>query len=300
MITLRRARERRHERRRTQEAWLTFDPRDGPNPLDEAFGCLEILGEHRLPPGASVPHPQRDAEIVTYVREGALAYADSLGHSGVIHTGEFQHMTALRGVRHRETNVSRSDWAHVFQIWLRPSEVGLAPGQEQKRFSAAERRGLLRVVASSDGRRASLRVHQDALLCSAMLDPGQHVVHELAPGRSAWLHVVKGEVTLGDVVVGTGDGAGLCGERSVSLTAREETEILLVDLGEASASARQADRPPVVGVDVGVLLPIQNGKRPPTNGTVESDLVGLPSDRSDLAGIPAGRAVASDVGRPAA
>src|SRR4051812_6920827 len=120
MITLRRARERRHERRRKQEAWLTFDPRDASNPLDEAFGCLEILSEHRLPPGASVAHPQRDAEIVTYVREGALAYADSLGRSGLIHTGEFQHMTALRGVRHRETNVSRSDWAHVFQIWLRP------------------------------------------------------------------------------------------------------------------------------------------------------------------------------------
>ena len=174
---------------------------------------------------------------MTYVREGALAYGDSMGHSGVIHTGEFQHMTARRDIRHRETNVSRSDWAHVFQIWLRPSEAGLAPGREQKRFSAAERRGLLRVVASSDGRRGSLRIRQDAVLCSAILDPGQHVVHELGPGRCAWLHVVKGAVTLGDVVVGNGDGAGLSGERAVSLTARTETELLLVDLGEAPVSA---------------------------------------------------------------
>jgi redox-sensitive bicupin YhaK (pirin superfamily) len=262
MITLRRARERRHERRRKQESWLTFDPRDAPNPLNLAFRWLEILGEHRLPPGASLAHPQHDAEIVTYVREGALAYADAMGHSGVIHTGEFQHMTARRGVRHRQTNLSRSDWAHVFQIWLRPSDADLVPGQEQKRFSAAERRGVLRVVASSDGRRASLRIHQDAVLCSAMLDPGQHVVHELVPGRSAWLHVVKGEVTLGDVIVGTGDGAGVSGERAVSFTARIETEILLVDLGDAPVSAPHEEHPPAVAMGVSPVDAHPNGAPP--------------------------------------
>ena len=69
-------------------------------------------------------------------------------------------------------------------------------------------------------------------MCSALLDPGQHVVHELLPGRSAWLHLVQGEVTLGDVVLTTGDSAGVTAERAVSLTAQEETEILLLDLGE--------------------------------------------------------------------
>ena len=264
MITVRRAKDRRHERRRKQESWLTFDPRDGPDPLDLAFGCLEILSEHRLPPGASVAHPRQDAEIVTYVREGALAYSISRGRSGVIHTGEFQHMTARREVRHRETNVSRSDWAHVFQIWLRPSEAGLVPAQEQKRFSAAERRGRLRIIASPDGRLASLRIRQDAVLCSAMLDRGQHVVHELGAGRSAWLHVVKGEVTLGDVVVGTGDGAGLSGERAVSLTARTETELLLVDLGEAPVSAPHIEHQPLVVVSVGPVDFQRNGTPPGT------------------------------------
>ena len=66
---------------------------------------------------------------------------------------------------------------------------------------------------------------------SALLDPGQHVVHELSQGRRAWLHLVHGEVILGDVVLTAGDGAGFTGERAVSLTAREDAEILLVDLG---------------------------------------------------------------------
>ena len=68
-------------------------------------------------------------------------------------------------------------------------------------------------------------------MCSTMLDPGQHVVHELSPGRSAWLHLVQGEAMFGDIVLTTGDSVGITAERAVSLTAREETEILLFNLG---------------------------------------------------------------------
>jgi len=233
MIAVRRAKDRHHDHRRRQEIWHTFYPQDRADPLADGFGALESLAEDRLPPGAGLPRqPPRDAEILTYVREGALTYEDSMGGSGVIHAGEFQRMTGGRGIRHSKTNASRADWAHVFQIWLRPSEPWLEPGQEQKRFCAAERRDVLCVVASADARRGSLRLHQDVLMYSAMLEPGQHVVHELSQGRSAWLHVVQGEATLGDLVLSTGDGAGVTGERAVSLTAREETEILLLDLGQ--------------------------------------------------------------------
>jgi redox-sensitive bicupin YhaK (pirin superfamily) len=232
MITVRRAKERNHDCLRKQEVWHTFRPQDRADPLADGFGTLEILNEYRLPPSAgALRHLRHDAEILTYVRDGALAYEDSMGRSGVIRAGELWRMTAGRGIRHSETNASRTDWAHVFQIWLRPSEAGLEPNHEQKRFSAAERRGLLCVVASPDAQRGSLRLHGNALMYSTMLDPGQHMFHELSQGRSAWLHLVQGEVTLGDVVLTTGDGAGVTAERVVSLTAREETELLLLDLG---------------------------------------------------------------------
>ncbi|MFC1525949.1 pirin family protein [Candidatus Latescibacterota bacterium] len=234
MITLRRDGERHHDTSRRQESWLTFDPRDRADSLADGFGFLELLDEGRLSPGEDMPrHPHGDAEIVTYVRAGSLAYEDSMGQSGVIQAGEFQRTTNGRGGHHHETNASRTDWAHVFQIRLRPSQAELEPNREQRRFSAAERRGVLCVVASPDARRDSLRLHQDALMYSSLLDPGQHVVHQLPPGRSAWLHVVEGEAMLGDEVMTTGDGASVQAERAVSFTAREETEILLLDLGGA-------------------------------------------------------------------
>jgi redox-sensitive bicupin YhaK (pirin superfamily) len=231
VITLRRAKDRLYHRLRRREVWHTFQPQDPDEVRATGFGALVILDEDRLPPGAGIsPAKRKDAEIVTYVREGAVAYRDSTGRSGVIQAGEFQHVTAGHGVRYGEMNASRTDWAHMFQIWLRPSLAGFQPGYDQRRFSAAERRGGLCVIASPDARGGSLRIHHDALMYSATLDPGQHVVHELARGRRAWLHLVEGEATLGDIVLTTGDGLGVIAERALSLTAREATELLLLDL----------------------------------------------------------------------
>jgi redox-sensitive bicupin YhaK (pirin superfamily) len=231
VIILRPAKERQHARRRRYEEWSTFDARNPADPLANGFGVLESLNESRLRPGASASrHSQNEAEILTYVREGTLSYSDSLGGACVLRAGEFQRMTLGRGIRRNGTNSSHSDPAHAFQIWLRPAQRGVEPSQDQKRFSAAERRGLLCVVASPDGRRGSLRIAQDALLHSALLEPGQHLVHELGPGRIAWLHLVEGEVALPDGILDAGDGAGISEDRAVSFTAREASEILLLDL----------------------------------------------------------------------
>jgi redox-sensitive bicupin YhaK (pirin superfamily) len=121
MITLRRAAERHYDRRHKQEVWLTFYPRDRADPRADHFGPLKSLSERRLPPGAIASQtPHHDAEIVTYVRAGALAYEDAPGRSGVIQAGEFQGTTAGRGIRRSEKNASRSNWAQVFQLLLAP------------------------------------------------------------------------------------------------------------------------------------------------------------------------------------
>jgi redox-sensitive bicupin YhaK (pirin superfamily) len=246
MITLRRANDRHHSRRHKRDLWFTFYPQDRADPLGDGFGALATLNEERLPPGASVPlHPARDAEFITYVFEGALAQKDTRSCcSSVIRAGEFQRMTAGRGSRHSERNASRTDWAHVFRMALHPTESRLESSHQQKRFSSAERRGVLCVLASPDGRKGSLRIRQDALIYSAMLDPGQHLIHELSPGRRAWLHVVHGEATLGEGVLAAGDGVGFTAERAVSFTARTEGEILLFDLGERRQTSTKNERVP--------------------------------------------------------
>jgi redox-sensitive bicupin YhaK (pirin superfamily) len=145
-------------------------------------------------------------------------------------------MTIGGGIHHEEMNALRTDFAHIFRISLRPTEVGLDSAHEQKRFAVGQRRNLLCVIASPDGRKKSLRILEDALIYSSILEPGHHIVHELSPGRSAWLHVINGEVTLQNTILTEGDGVGVTIEPSVSLTAQENTEILLVDLGPTPRS----------------------------------------------------------------
>ena len=242
MITLHRNTKRHYLQRGEISSWLTFHRQDQAEPPVDGFGVLATLNEVRFPPGGgSAPPPLEETEIVTYVRRGALAQEDSTGNASVIRAGEFQRKTIARGVHHKETNASRTCWVHLFRIALRPSEIGLAAAQEQKRFTAAQRHNTLCVVASPDERRGSLRIFQDVLILSSVLDPGHHLLHELLPGRSAWLHVISGEVTLSNLILAQGDGVGVTVEPSVSLTAQENTEILLVDVGPGPESpVRQA------------------------------------------------------------
>jgi len=235
MIKVERESERRHVQRGQREVWHTFYPVQAhPSGGTDDFVALRTFNEIRLPPGGVwTPHPPEEAEILTYVYRGALAQEDSTGRSGVLHAGEFQRMTVGRRIRHKETNPSRAAWASVFRIALRPAQLGIDCTHEQRRFPAALRHNVLCVVASQDGRKGSLPIHQDALLYSAVLDPGQHLIHELTPGRSVWLHLICGEATLQDVVLSPGDGAGVAREPAVSLTARQRTELLLLDLGPA-------------------------------------------------------------------
>ncbi len=236
MITLRRATERYHEHSRRYDVWHTFDQRVGlafgvGDFGVGAFGALEDVDEGRIRPGAGVAQRwQHDAEVITYVREGGVVHEDASAEATVLQAGEFQQRTIARGARQSEKNASRNDAAHIFHVTLRHRGACGESVPQQKRFSAAERRGVLCLVASTDGRGGSLRLNQDVLMLSALLDPGQHVVHALADGRSAWVHLVHGEAKLGDVVLRTGDGAGVTADRAVSITARAVTEILLINL----------------------------------------------------------------------
>jgi quercetin 2,3-dioxygenase len=229
MTVVRRAGDRIHDRRGKQDNWISFD---GANALDDGFGALEALSEIHLAPGAVAALSERkQIETLTYLESGALVYEDSTGLSRLMQAGEFQTVTSGPGIRHGRRNASRRESAHLFQIELHDPQAALAARHLERRFSAAERRAGLCVVASPDGRGGSLEIHQDVVVYSALLDVGKHMVQELSEGRSAWLHVVHGQVMLGDMLLSAGDGAGISAKPAVTFTANSDAEILLVNLG---------------------------------------------------------------------
>lgn len=231
MITIRIHDARRCVLQDKLEHWQTFSPQDPPEPNDEGLGALANLHELRIAPrGGTAPRPQCEAESLTYVYQGALIQIDPGGGSSTLQAGEFQHTRPGRRSRSQEANASATQWVHFFQICLHAHLVDIEGGREQRRFSSAQRRNRLCLVASADGRQGSLRMDRDVLVLSGRLDPGHHAIHELGPARSVWVHILHGEATLGGSLLAQGDGACVTGESAVSLTARECTELLLIDV----------------------------------------------------------------------
>lgn len=229
MITLRRAEDRLHVRNADRDTWMAFDPGRTLDPFRRGFRALESFNEERLAPEMALA-PQDPVELVTYVLEGALIHRDGLGRRGRLETGEFQRSSACGGSRRRTRNASPTDAAHVFQAGVTSRDVESEPVQEQKRFPAADREGVLRLVVAPGARGGALTWQQDVRLYSSILLLGHHLIHEVAEGRGAWLQVLRGRVLFRDHELGAGDGAALEGESSVALTARGPAEILLFDL----------------------------------------------------------------------
>jgi redox-sensitive bicupin YhaK (pirin superfamily) len=169
-------------------------------------------------------------EIITYVLEGSLQHNDSMGNGSVIRPGEVQRMTAGTGVTHSEANASETEGVYLLQIWILPNARNLTPGYEQKTFSDEEKRGQLRLVASADGRNGSVTINQDASVYATVLGSGSEVVHQLAADRHAWIQVARGAITVNGKELNQGDGAAVSAESAITISAREESEVLLFDL----------------------------------------------------------------------
>jgi len=201
------------------------------DPEHMGFGDLRVINEDRIQPGTGFgTHGHRDMEIISYVLEGALAHKDSMGNGSTIVPGDVQRMSAGKGVQHSEFNQSKDGVTHFLQIWIEPSVTGIAPSYEQKHFDTASRRGKLRLVASPDGRDASVTIHQDAFLYAALLDGTDRAAHAIRAGRRAYLHLARGKLTANGQALEAGDALKITGVPEIRLEQGEDAEILLFDL----------------------------------------------------------------------
>jgi hypothetical protein len=228
-------RRRAADRGATRLPWLdgrhSFSFGDYHDPEWMQWSALRVLNDDRVAPGGGFPtHPHRDMEILTWVLDGALEHADSMGTGAVIHPGEAQLMSAGTGVTHSEFNHSQTEPVRLLQIWFPPARRGLPPAYQQRRFPDGELHDHLRALVTPDGRDGSLVVHQDVSAYAARLSPEAAVTHALAPGRHAWVQVAKGAANVNGTALEEGDGAGLVGETMVAVASPTGGEVLVFDL----------------------------------------------------------------------
>jgi quercetin 2,3-dioxygenase len=231
MITLRLSQDRGHADHGWLNSYHSFSFAGYQDPEHMGFGPLRVINEDRVAPGQGFgTHGHRDMEIISYVLEGALAHKDSMGNGSVLRPGYVQRMSAGKGVTHSEYNASKDEPVHFLQIWIEPDTLGIASDYEETRFDDAEKRGLLRLIASPDGAQGSVKIYQDALVYSSLLDKAVSVSHTLRQGRRAYVHLVRGKVSVNGRPLAAGDAAKIEAETEIRLSDGKDAEVLLFDL----------------------------------------------------------------------
>jgi len=197
------------------------------------WGRLRVWNDDEIAPGTGFdPHPHRDMEIITYVRDGAITHKDSMGNEGRTAAGDVQIMSAGTGVVHSEYNLE-PETTRLFQIWIMPDRRGAKPNWGAKQFPRAAREARFEVLASgrpADAGSGALPLNVDGAVMAATLKAGQTLRQPLAPGRAAYLVPARGAVEINGVPVTARDGAAIRDEREIAVTAREDAELVMVEV----------------------------------------------------------------------
>ena len=200
------------------------------NPANMGWGALRVWNDDEIAANSGFPpHPHRDMEIITYVRDGAITHKDSLGNVGRTGAGDVQVMSAGSGVQHAEYNLE-ADKTRLFQIWIEPDQPGGEPSWGAKPFPKNDRSGKFVTLASGRaGDEGALPIRADARVLGAAIKAGETVIYAADPARHLYLVPATGKVDVNGVRLGARDGAAVTGERELIIEALEDAELVMVD-----------------------------------------------------------------------
>lgn len=201
------------------------------DPARVNWGSLRVWNDDIIAPKSGFPtHPHADMEIITYVRKGAITHRDSMGNEGRTQAGDVQVMSAGTGVEHSEYNLE-DDATELFQIWIIPDERGGEPSWGARDFPKTDRAGAFVPLASGTANDDdALPIRADARVLGATIKAGESVTYDVSDAsRHLYLVPAAGKVRIEDIEAVARDGVAITQRKSVTVTAIEDSEIVLVD-----------------------------------------------------------------------
>lgn len=238
MYQIRKSKERGYADHGWLKSYHTFSFANYHDPQFMGFGPLRVINEDFIDGGEGFPtHGHRDMEIITYLVKGALEHKDSTGSSGVINPYEVQKMSAGKGIRHSEFNHLKTSPTHLLQIWIEPNVTGIEPYYQQIDFKEQILTHAPVLLASSEDKPNTLKIHQDASLWVKLSKPNEVWEKPLNPNRKYWLQVVKGEININiselnknPLKLDPGDAIALTENNMLQISSVGQSEILFFDL----------------------------------------------------------------------
>ncbi|WBO21833.1 pirin family protein [Sphingomonas abietis] len=200
------------------------------DPQRTNWGSLRVWNDDTIAPQSGFPpHPHRDMEIITYVREGAITHQDNLGNLGRTEAGDVQVMSAGTGIAHAEYN-KEDTTTKIFQIWIQPTQTGEKPSWGARPFPKGDRSGQFVVLASGFANdNDALPIRTDARVVGATLKAGETAEYHFDEDRFGYLVPATGSVEIDGLRVNARDGAAIRDQSVIRVTAVEDSELVLVD-----------------------------------------------------------------------
>jgi len=187
-------------------------------------------------------HPHRGFETVTLAWQGSVAHRDTAGHSGVIHAGDVQWMTAASGVLHEEYHAPGFSRAggpfEMLQLWVNlPAKDKMAAPDYQPITSAQipvvpleGEAGTVRVIAGAFGDvKGPARTFTPITMLDVRLSASGQFTAPLPAHHNALVLVAEGRVRVGGREASTGEVVVLANDGPhVELQATAETHLVLL------------------------------------------------------------------------
>lgn len=193
------------------------------DPKHLGFSSLRVINDDIVAPGAGFDtHGHRNMEIISYVLEGSIEHKDSTGNIQTLQAGEFQIISAGKGVFHSEYNASKHHPLRFLQIWIEPNTVGSKPSYQQKSFGKAL--GLT-TIATSMGENNTLKITQEAKLHQLIIGAGETFQFNQSQGNNLYVYQIMGTVHINNTELSAGDGAQITHEETLTFYNESRSDI---------------------------------------------------------------------------
>lgn len=225
-------------RGQANHGWLTakhsFSFAQWFNPARIHFGALRVLNDDIVAPAMGFgKHPHDNMEIITLVQEGALKHEDSMGNGSEMRPNDVQVMSAGTGVFHSEINPLKDEQVKLFQIWVMPDTMNVAPRYEQKTFDSEGRKNKWQQIIKPNTQmdEEGIFIYQQAWFNLADLDAGTSIIYNSKKnGNGLYLLVIDGDVTIADAKLKQRDAIGITDFNEIRIEANTNARLLAIDV----------------------------------------------------------------------
>jgi len=199
------------------------------NPNNMNFGVLRVINDDLIDQEEGFDtHPHKDMEIISYVVDGELTHADSMGNKRSLKRGHVQYMSAGTGVYHSEHNYG-NEILRILQIWILPDKNGYTPNYGDYMFDWNLRKDKWLKIVSGQTGDAPIKINQDVNIYVLELENEKEIELTVEKNRQAYLVQIEGESDINGIQLSPKDALEIT-EENILIKSNSVSHYLVIEM----------------------------------------------------------------------